>query len=351
MKHSLLHYLSVGVLATSALSVHAQSFQYPEIKDERSGGLTLTPMIGQHNFDSDRALDDSDFAGIGIGYRFSDPYMLEFVYATGDAKTTGGVDQGDVRQFRLEMLYDTGDIGKWSPYIAVGAASTEFGNNATVVDDEGAVTLGFGARYNFTQNVALRGDARYIRGVGDSKGADVLLGLGLQIFLGKTAAAAPLAPVAIVQPAEPTFAELCAEAGGVVDAESCVKKSLSTEQVSLNVQFENNSDKVLTAYSSEVKKLADFMSNYPSSQAVIEGHTDAAGAEAYNQNLSQRRVNEVVRLLSEDYSIAANRLSAVGYGESQPIATNDTAEGRAQNRRVVASITLEIEETIDLNVK
>lgn len=351
MKYSLLRYLSVGVLATSALSVQAETFKYPEIKEDRPGGITITPVVGQYNFDSDRGLDDEGFAGIGIGYRFSDPYMLEFVYTNGDATTNGGADQGDVRQFRLEMLYDTGDIGNWSPYIAVGAASTEFGDNSTVVDEEGAVTLGFGARYNLTKTVALRGDARYIRGVGDSKGADVVLGLGLQIFLGKTATAPAPKSVAVVEPVKPSFAELCLDAGGLVEAGGCVKKSVSTERVNLNVQFQSNSDKVVERYLPEVKKLADFMDAYPSAKANIEGHTDARGASAYNEALSQRRVNEVVRLLSANYNISAERLSAVGYGESQPIASNDTAEGRAQNRRVVASMTVEIEETIDLNVK
>lgn len=352
MKQTLLRYLSAGVLATSALSVQADTFKYPEIKEDRPGGFTITPMIGQFNFDSDRNLDDEGYAGIGIGYRFSSPYMLEFVYAEADATTTGGVNQGDVRQYRLEMLYDTGDIGNWSPYIAVGAASTEFGDNATVVDDEGAMTLGFGARYNFSQRVALRGDARYIRAVGDSKGADVLWGLGLQIFLGKTVAApAPVAEPVVEAPVGPTFAELCAEVGGTVDADSCVKTSTAIERVELNVQFKNNSDQVLQNYVPEVERLAAFMNSYPTSQAEIEGHTDSRGASEYNQDLSQRRVNEVVRLLSADYGISTDRLTAVGFGETQPIASNDTADGRSQNRRVVASITVEIVETIDLDVE
>ncbi len=353
MKRSLLRYFSVGVLSAAALSVQAETFKYPEIKEDRPGGITLTPMVGQYNFDSDRGLDDEGFAGIGIGYRFSDPYMVEFVYTNADATTDAGVDQGDVRQFRLEMLYDIGDVGNWSPYIAVGAASTEFGDNATVVDDEGAMTLGFGTRYNLSKRVALRGDARYIRGVGDSKGADVALSLALQLFLGKTSKPAPVAPapVAVVEPAKPSFAELCLDAGGLVEAGACVKKSISTERVSLNVQFENNSDKVIASFLPEVQKLAQFMNSYSSSTAVVEGHTDSKGSSAYNQDLSQRRVDEVVRLLVNDYGIASERLSAVGFGESQPVASNETSAGRAQNRRVEASITLEVEETVNLDVK
>jgi len=70
-----------------------------------------------------------------------------------------------------------------------------------------------------------------------------------------------------------------------------------------------------------------------SSRVSVEGHTDAVGADAYNQSLSERRAGSV-----RDYlvgkGIDASRLSTAGYGESQPVADNETAEGRALNRRV-----------------
>jgi OOP family OmpA-OmpF porin len=67
---------------------------------------------------------------------------------------------------------------------------------------------------------------------------------------------------------------------------------------------------------------------------VVEGHTDNTGSDAYNQALSVRRANAVLKYLV-DAGVPASRLSAQGFGESQPVADNDTAEGRAQNRRVV----------------
>lgn len=71
----------------------------------------------------------------------------------------------------------------------------------------------------------------------------------------------------------------------------------------------------------------------PDVKVVIEGHTDSIASEAYNQKLSERRARAVYR-----YLVAAGidpaRLSVVGYGESRPIASNDTPEGRARNRRV-----------------
>jgi OmpA-OmpF porin, OOP family len=69
------------------------------------------------------------------------------------------------------------------------------------------------------------------------------------------------------------------------------------------------------------------------SAVEIEGHTDWIGTDAYNQGLSERRANSVMNYLV-DHGVSASRLSTVGYGESQPIASNQTREGRALNRRV-----------------
>jgi outer membrane protein OmpA-like peptidoglycan-associated protein len=70
-----------------------------------------------------------------------------------------------------------------------------------------------------------------------------------------------------------------------------------------------------------------------SSPVSIEGHTDWIGTDAYNQGLSERRANAVQAYLIE-HGVDASRLSTSGYGESRPIASNDTREGRALNRRV-----------------
>lgn len=356
MKYTFLGCLFAGVLsALISFMASAEGFTYPTIKDDRSGGITFTPMIGALDLDGGRDVDTDSVIGFGLGYRFSNPYMVEFVYAAADANTKAGADIGDLRQYRLEMLYDIGDVGKFSPYIALGAASTEFGSNATVVDEEGAITAGFGARYNMSDRLALRGDARYLRGVGDIKGSDVYVGLALQVFLGDTSKPQPKPeqPVALVkpEPAAPSFDQRCNEAGGFVSAGSCVKKSVSIDKVTLNVEFASNSSVVTSAYMPEIGKLAAFMQKYPSVTIEVGGHTDSIGSAKYNQALSQRRVDEVVRLLSANYGVESSRLSAIGYGELQAIASNLLEAGRAVNRRVEALITIEVEEILSVDVK
>ena len=65
----------------------------------------------------------------------------------------------------------------------------------------------------------------------------------------------------------------------------------------------------------------------------VQGHTDNAGGDNYNLKLSQARARSVMALLTAQ-GVSATRLSSVGYGKTQPIASNETAEGRARNRRV-----------------
>ena len=81
-------------------------------------------------------------------------------------------------------------------------------------------------------------------------------------------------------------------------------------------------------------EIADVLARNPEWKLRIDGHTDAPGSDAANLDLSKRRSEAVREALITRYRIAADRLSAAGRGESSPKATNETPEGRAQNRRV-----------------
>ncbi len=100
-----------------------------------------------------------------------------------------------------------------------------------------------------------------------------------------------------------------------------------------NIYFEFDKDELMPRSFVELNKLLKIMRENPKLSIRIVGHTDALGNDAYNQALSQRRAQAVVNFLSEN-KIVKSRLFARGEGERQPIATNDTDEGRAENRRV-----------------
>jgi len=82
-----------------------------------------------------------------------------------------------------------------------------------------------------------------------------------------------------------------------------------------------------------LRRLAAILNKYPDTNIIIEGHTDSTGSREYNLLLSERRARAVAAYLAE-LGVSSSRFTIMGYGPDQPVASNDTAEGRQQNRRV-----------------
>lgn len=123
-----------------------------------------------------------------------------------------------------------------------------------------------------------------------------------------------------------------------VDHYGCHKVNSKILSVELKILFVTNRYEVRPRYYGEVKKLADFMMANPNSSVVIEGHTDNIGNESLNQILSQNRAQAIAEILINTFKITKTRVQVIGYGESRPIASNDSNEGKRQNRRVVAEV-------------
>ena len=83
-----------------------------------------------------------------------------------------------------------------------------------------------------------------------------------------------------------------------------------------------------------LNKITKAIDIFPSSTIRVSGHTDSTGSDAVNMRLSEQRADKVAKFLTEVGGIAADRVSVYGYGESRPVASNETADGRSANRRV-----------------
>jgi OOP family OmpA-OmpF porin len=108
--------------------------------------------------------------------------------------------------------------------------------------------------------------------------------------------------------------------------------------MTLKVEFASDSADIAQQYYDEVNSVGEYMNKYPTTTAVIEGHTDNVGGHDYNMKLSQRRAENVVKYLVEKFGIDRSRLTAKGYGSTRRIAYNNTPEGRQKNRRINAII-------------
>ena len=100
-----------------------------------------------------------------------------------------------------------------------------------------------------------------------------------------------------------------------------------------NIYFETGKSLIKADYSTDLDKLIQFLNDNPATRLEIQGHTDNTGSVTLNNKLSQARAESVVKYLNLK-SIALDRLTPKGYGQSMPITTNATEEGRQKNRRV-----------------
>ena len=103
------------------------------------------------------------------------------------------------------------------------------------------------------------------------------------------------------------------------------------------IHFDFDKANIKPEYTANLNQVADCFKQYPDIMFEIQGHTDSIGKAAYNQQLSERRANAVMEYFISQ-GVARDRLKAVGYGPTDPVASNDTDEGRAQNRRVQINV-------------
>lgn len=130
--------------------------------------------------------------------------------------------------------------------------------------------------------------------------------------------------------------------GVKVDSSGCPIPIPEKVSITLLVEFDFDKTEVKPRYHGDIEKVANFLKAYPNTNAELEGHADSKGSDEYNMKLSRKRAESVKKYLVNNFGIDSARLTAVGYGESQPVATNDTKEGRQRNRRVVANIVTTI---------
>ncbi len=100
-----------------------------------------------------------------------------------------------------------------------------------------------------------------------------------------------------------------------------------------DVLFDTNKTELKAGGARNVEKLVAFLNQYPQRKAVVEGFTDSVGSDSSNQALSSRRADSV-RMAIVGMGVGSERITAHGYGEAHPVASNDSAEGRQLNRRV-----------------
>jgi len=347
---------------------------------EEQKGLTLFPHLGQTNFSSDSDLETDNHLGLGVGYRFDSPWGVEFTYQTMEADFDNPAQgDADIDLWRLDGLYHFKTDNDVNPFLSFGYGRVDYDLDLISDEDENQINIGAGVKWFFSEKAALRGDFKLYEG-NREEAVESAISLGLHFALGGSKHTAKVSGPAMPTPAADgdtdgdgvlDSADRCPgtpagvavnsrgcpqddDGDGVynyldkcpgttnrraqIDANGCYEKLTRRVDITLNVEFDFNSSKQRDEHAIEVERVADFMVQYPDSKVVMEGHTDSKGSEVYNQGLSEQRAKRIADMLVEKFGINGGRVSSKGHGESKPVATNDTAEGRQKNRRVVGVV-------------
>ena len=316
--------------------------------------LTINMGMGQWFLDGSREVNDTETPWGGLEWAFTDNWAAEVIYADGDARLENGNGRADVTTWQLGMLYYggsyIGESNRIRPYVAFGAGEIDVDKRFSD-SVETTVNAGLGMRWMFTQRLGARFEARMLYSL-DEHNKDTLLSVGLNYYLGKvdkTVDTSALVSAAAADEDNDGVADardqcLGTPAGTRVDSVGCPLPVTQVASIKMMVNFGFDSTTVEEKYFNDISELGDFLKRFEDVYVDVEGHTDTTGDEGYNQQLSQRRAQAVVDLLVNQYGIAPQRLEAKGYGELQPVADNATEEGRAQNRRVMATLEMEYEE-------
>ncbi len=133
----------------------------------------------------------------------------------------------------------------------------------------------------------------------------------------------------------------CPDVAGTVANKGCPEVSVEIikqlNDYSKTILFDYDKATIRKESYSALQSIADIMKEYPNANFLIEGHTDSRGSDSYNMKLSNERAASVREYLTT-IGMEGSRLTSKGFGEERPIATNNTAAGRQQNRRVEISL-------------
>ena len=315
--------------------------------------ITLNAGAGYWYFDRDDVggfdPDNTSTPWASLEWAFNDQWAAEILYAQDDSSEfdDGGPDM-EVSTWQLGMLYYGGTYlssdMRLRPFVSLSSGEIKIeGDNFDTV--ETLINGGAGVRWMFGERLGLRLEGRAVHSIDESE-TDLLLLAGLNVYLGKTQPDPEPEPLDSDGDGVPDDRDRCPDTplGTKVDADGCPLVVAQVASIKLNVAFGFDSTEVQEQYFSDLEELANFLKRFSDLQVDVEGHTDNVGPEDYNMGLSQRRAQAVVDVLVNQHGIDASRLSPIGFGETRPVATNDTAEGRAENRRVMATLEVEFEE-------
>ncbi|MBT4883986.1 MAG: OmpA family protein [Glaciecola sp.] len=369
----------VAAATLSALAIASPSFADNHSDHDNTNYKKWVGVFGQYYHpDGDKPneigggfLQDGAALGGEFGIRFTPRWAMRIEAAKTNVDVDNnafGVGSVDGQKIAADALYFQDDL---QTYLFTGLqhADDDF-------DDYLAVAAGIGKHWSLSENTRLITEATAYHAFSDSYN-DFSVKLGVAYVFGEIAPSYAPAKRASDADRDGVVDSLdnCPNtlAGTSVDTRGCsldadrdgvadsIDQCLSTPkgdkvntsgcsvmvaeeiEVRLSALFANNSSVIQNPADVKFAEFADFLKRYPKATGVVEGHTSIVGTAAYNQLLSQKRAEAVKALLISRYGAPADRITALGFGESQPVNLANTPAAHRENRRIIGVVKVMVE--------
>ncbi|KLV10291.1 MULTISPECIES: outer membrane beta-barrel protein [Photobacterium] len=308
----ILKLLPLAILISGTVSAATDN---PWYVGARVGGTTFDNQDGVL---SGQDLDKNDWGGGAfLGYNFNKWFGVEVGYTylgQADYLNDGFEVQG--MDFVGKFTYEVSK--SFDLYLKAGGYWFDADNGVVNESDTGVSgTAGVGAEYFFNNDLSARLEYQYYNQIGDKPSpgeSDVhFYGVSLVYHWGAPAPAPVVEPEPMPEP---------------------VPQVVRVDAVSATLPFAFDSKALSPDDIQKLQPVAQQLVDYPDTKLYVVGHTDSRGSLEYNQKLSEERAKEVAGYVGQHFGISPSRVVVKGSGELEPVASNDTDEGRAQNRRV-----------------
>lgn len=298
----------------------------------------LTPTFSFNKFEGNLDLDNRIAPGVRLGYHLDDFWLDQLELGLerySSVKYTNTKNTTAITRTYLSAIKGI-DVGeKFYFYGLAGGGYEAFSNAALGNKSGGFGHYGAGMKFYLSDSLALRLETRDQVNFHNANHNWVsTLGISFGFGSKKEKAMPSHEHQNHVMPTQThSTCSIKPREGALLDEKGCEKT------ISLEGHFAFDKTTINPDFQEKIKEIAKILDENERYSTIIEGHTDNIGSKAYNQKLSQRRAQSVAKEL-EKYGVEKNRIQTIGYGQDKPRSSNDTKEGRADNRRVDAKFIL-----------
>jgi OOP family OmpA-OmpF porin len=311
---------------------------WPARSEIKAGSFEMTPFAGYNFFENRQNLENSPLFGGRLGYNFLNNFGTEATWEmspsrvdnksanfTKEGQFTSPIDKVRVSFYHLDLVYHFMPEGAFNPFVVAGYGAAHYHPEEINNKNLSVVDFGVGAKYWLSKHIALRLDLR------DNLVCDELISnigatFGVVFALGgkKTPAPTPVEKIELLPEPKP---KVIAPVVVLVAEPKAVEKvivlaSEPEEKVVVlaleDIHFDFDQSALKTEARTILKRNLLLLKENPKARIRIAGYTSASGTEEYNQQLSERRARAVENYLIQEGVATPDRLSMIGYGESNP---------------------------------